>query len=203
MELVAVDPHFNQITVGLYLKGETLTIWTFSKVEGSDVRIRDIRERLCKLADIEPMPGTSNQAKLISANLYDRALKFAFTEAVEKNSPIPEGTISIRDTKSKLTFTVTPEQTDESGWIYIVSAEGDHERPQMRIRAVVGGYMRYGGCERIDWDRFRFKDGERLDRFARLLLPYARNVSAVDDMLAASDMAGQMTTQTLGFSQSM
>ena len=155
------------------------------------------------MADIEPVPGNNHQAQLISANLYDRALKFAFTEAVEKNSAIPEGPISVRDTKSKLTFTVTPEHTDETGCVYIVSAEGEYERPQMRIRAVVGGYMRYGGCERIEWDRFRFKDGERLDRFARVLLPYARNVSAVDDMLAATDLAGQMTTQTLGFSQSM
>jgi hypothetical protein len=72
----------------------------------------------------------------------------------------------------------------------------------MRIMAVVGGYMRYGECERIgkERDRFRFKHGERLDRFARLLLPYARNVSAVDTMLEQSELAGQMTTQTLGFS---
>jgi hypothetical protein len=35
----------------------------------------------------------------------------------------------------------------------------------------------------------------------RVLLPYARNVSAVEQMLEASDQAGQMTTQSLGFSQ--
>ena len=46
---------------------------------------------------------------------------------------------------------------------------------------------------------FPFKHGERLDRFARLLLPYARNVSAVDNMLEQAELAGQMTTQTLGF----
>ena len=61
--------------------------------------------------------------------------------------------------------------------------------------------MRYGECERIgdDRDRFRFKHGERLDRFARLLLPYARNVSASDDAIEQANLAGQMTTQTLGF----
>ncbi len=200
---MAADPHFNDITVGLYLKGRTLTIWTFSQEEGREERIRAIRERLCQLADIDPIEGTDDKATVLSSELYDRALKFAFTEAVERNNPIPDGPISIRDTKSRLTFTVTPEDTDGNGWIYVVSAEGEFNRPQMRIRAVVGGYMRYGECERVEWDRFRFKGGERLDRFARLLLPYARNVSAVDDMLAASDLSGQMTTQTLGFSQSM
>ncbi len=200
---MAADPHFNDITVGLYLKGRTLTIWTFSQEEGREERIRAIRERLCQLADVDPVEGTDDKATVLSSELYDRALKFAFTEAVERSNPIPDGPISIRDTKSRLTFTVTPEDTDGDGWIYAVSAEGEFNRPQMRIRAVVGGYMRYGECERVEWDRFRFKGGERLDRFARLLLPYARNVSAVDDMLAASDLSGQMTTQTLGFSQSM
>ncbi len=203
MELVAADPHFKDITVGLFLKERILTIWTFSLAEGREERIETIRERLCRLADVDAVEGTYNQAEVMSSELYDRALKFAFTEAVERNNPIPEGPISIRDTKSRLTFTVTPEDTGDEGWIYVVSAEGEFDRPEMRIRAVVGGYMRYGDCERLEWDRFRFKGGERLDRFARLLLSYARNVSAVDDMLAASELAGQMTTQTLGFSQSV
>ena len=200
MELVAVDPHFKQITVGLYLKGETLTISTFSTESGTAERISVIRDRLCQLADVEPVSGRSDQARLVSREMYDRALKFAFTEAVEKANPIPAGDISVKDTKSALVFTVKPESSDD-GWVYVVTAAGEFARPDMRIRAVVGGYMRYGECERVDWDRFRFRNGEKLDRFARLLLPYARNVSAVEDLMSASDMAGQMTTQTLGFSQ--
>lgn len=201
IELVAVDPHFHDITVGLYLRDRTLTIYSFAQIEGKEDRIRTIRDRLCALADIEPAPGTHNQAELVSQEFYDRPLRFAFTEAVERDQPIPTGPISVNDTKSKLTFTVTPEHSDEDGWTYRVTAEGDFNRPQMRIMAVVGGYMRYGDCERVgkDRDRFRFKHGERLDRFARLLLPYARNVSAVDNMLEQSELAGQMTTQTLGF----
>lgn len=198
LELVAVDPHFKQITVGLYLKGDILTVATFSSVDGTEERIGVIRDRLCQLADVEPVGGTSHQATLVSDEMYDRALKFAFTEAVEKNNLISTGEISLKDTKSPLTFTVTPDPA-ASGCTYVVSAAGDYARPEMRVRAVVGGYMRYGDCERIDWDRFRFRNGERLDRFARLLLPYARNVSAVEDQMSASDLAGQMTTQTLGF----
>ena len=185
----------------MYLRDRTLTIHTFAQVEGSDKRIATIRERLCALADVEPIPGTYNQASLVSSEMYSRPLRFAFTEAVEKNNPIPSGPITSNDTKSKLVFTVTPEHNDEDGWTYHVTAEGDFARPQMRIMAVVGGYMRYGDCERVgkNRDRFRYQPGERLDRFARLLLPYARNVSAVDNMLEQADLAGQMTTQTLGF----
>ncbi len=189
------------MTVGLYLKERTLTIYSFAQIAGKEKRIEHIRERLCALADIEPVSGTTNQAELVSQEFYDRPLRFAFTEAVERNLPIPTGPITASDNKSKLTFTVTPEHSDELGWTYHVTAEGDFARPQMRIMAVVGGYMRYGECERVgdNRDRFRFKHGERLDRFARLLLPYARNVSAVDNMLEQAELAGQMTTQTLGF----
>lgn len=179
-----------------------MTIHSFAQIEGKEGRIRTIRDRLCQLADVEPVTDTHNQAKLVSQEFYDRPLRFAFTEAVERDQPIPTGPISVNDTKSKLVFTVTPEHSDEEGWTYHVTAEGEFNRPQMRVMAVVGGYMRYGECERVgkDRNRFRFKHGERLDRFARLLLPYARNVSAVDDMLEQAELAGQMTTQTLGFS---
>ena len=198
---MAIDPHFHDITVGLYMLDRTLAIHTFSQVEGTADRIETIRDRLCALADIDPSPNATNQAELISQEFYDRPLRFAFTEAVEKNNPIPTGPISVNDTKSRLTFTVTPEHSDELGWTYHVTAEGEFARPQARIMAVVGGFMRYGECERVgeERDRFRFKHGERLDRFARLLLPYARNVSAVDNMLEQAELAGQMTTQTLGF----
>ena len=183
------------------MRDRTLTIHTFSQIDGTAERIETIRDRLCALADIDPSPNATNQAELISQEFYDRPLRFAFTEAVEKINPIPTGPISVNDTKSRLVFTVTPEHSDELGWTYHVTAEGEFARPRMRVMAVVGGYMRYGECERVgeDRDRFRFKHGERLDRFARLLLPYARNVSAVDNMLEQADLAGQMTTQTLGF----
>ena len=72
----------------------------------------------------------------------------------------------------------------------------------MRIRAAVGGFIRYADCIRIDKDKFAFPDGRRYDKFARLILPLARNISAVEAQLEQADMAGQMNTQTLGFAQS-
>ena len=46
-----------------------------------------------------------------------------------------------------------------------------------------------------------FSDVKKYNKFVKLLLPYARNVSAVENMLSESDSVGQMNTQTLGFSQ--
>ena len=95
---------------------------------------------------------------------------------------------------------MTGSQSDDK-YVYTVTAEGEAPRPQSRIRAVVGGYMRYGECERVAPDSFVFPDNVRHDEMARVLLPFARNVSAIENMLASEELAGQMTTQTLGFSQ--
>ena len=46
-----------------------------------------------------------------------------------------------------------------------------------------------------------FRDQKSHDEYVRVLLPYARNVSAVEQIFEANEQAGQMTTQSLGFSQ--
>ena len=53
----------------------------------------------------------------------------------------------------------------------------------------------------MDKDKFSFEDGRQYDNFARLILPLARNVSAVEAQLEQDELAGQMNTQTLGFAQ--
>jgi hypothetical protein len=204
VELVSRDPNFHDISVGLYLKGQVLTFWTFSTVPGAQDRIRHVRDRAMKLAGMELVPGTHNQARFTCSDTHRKALRFMAAEAVEKppERPIPSGAISTRDNKTRLTFIATP-TLEDGKWTYTVTAEGEAEPPlpQMRIKAVVGGFMRYGDCQRVAENKFAFPCGARHDELARLLISYARNVSAVEEMLAAQELAGQMTTQTLGFAQ--
>ena len=91
---------------------------------------------------------------------------------------------------------------EDGQYVYTVSAEGESDRAAMRVRAAVGGFMRYSGCLRVDKNKFSFPDGKKYDNFARLILPLARNVSAVEAQLEQEEMAGQMNTQTLGFASS-
>ena len=202
LELVSMDPHFHDVTVGLYYTGNVTTVWSFSRVPGIEGRIEQIRDRLVALGGLIPVDGTHDKAVFPSEAIFEKPLRFLFTEAVEKHPSIapPDGPITSPDTKSRLTFKVTGSQSDDK-YVYTVTAEGEAPRPQSRIRAVVGGYMRYGECERVAPDSFVFPDNVRHDEMARVLLPFARNVSAIENMLASEELAGQMTTQTLGFSQ--
>jgi hypothetical protein len=202
IELVSIDPHFHDVSIGLFIKNGLMTISSFSKIDGLAERIEQIRDRCTKLGDVESVEGTTDQLRLISDLYLDRALRFMFTAAVEKDPSIelPSGRISAPDTKTKLTFVITGAEEDGK-YVYTISAEGRAERPEMRVRAAVGGFMRYSDCERVDKNKFSFPDGKRYDNFARLILPIARNVSAVEAQLEQDEMAGQMNTQTLGFAQ--
>ncbi|MEE8046582.1 MAG: hypothetical protein V3T49_07075 [Dehalococcoidia bacterium] len=203
IELVSLDPHFNDVTIGLYIKDGLLTVWSYSTIEGIDTRIEQVRDRCVLLGDVEAVEGTTNQLRLRSELNLDRALRFMFTAAVEKDPAVepPTGRITAPDTKTKLLFVV--EGAEEDGkYVYTVSTEGESDKAVMRVRAAVGGFIRYSDCERIDKNKFAFPDGKKYDKFARLILPLARNVSAVEAQLEQDEMAGQMNTQTLGFSQS-
>jgi hypothetical protein len=205
LELAGIDPHFHDISVGLYLKSGVFTVWTFSRRAGVEARIRQIRDLMCSFGGMGEVPGTINQARYTCGDTHETAMKFLVMECVEKRPDRPqgEGPIVLRDTKTKMTLNVTARQEGGRS-VYAMGAEGEGaDNPAMRLRAVVGGFMRYGGAERVAPHEFAFPCGRRHDPLVRLLLPYARNVSSVEDLLDADALRGQMTTQTLGFSSSV
>ncbi|NCG34860.1 MAG: hypothetical protein GWO78_02550 [Dehalococcoidales bacterium] len=202
LELVSMDPNFHNISVGLFLKNDILTIWSYSKKDGVAKRLNVIRD---KMVDFGGLDTVDDDCKLSipKGSLIPRPLKFLFVKSVEMDpSSVPEtGEVSAKDNKSKLIFHIDGSLENDK-FIYKVSAKGEHDKPILRIRAVVGGFVKYGECINNDIDSFYFPDKKAHDEYVRVLLPYARNVSAVENMLNASEQAGQMTTQTLGFAQS-
>ena len=201
LELVSMDPNFHNISVGLFIKKDILTVWSYSKKEGVESRLNQIRDKMVEFGGLNHLDEDFKMTVPKGA-LIERPLKFLFSQCVEMSpdKKSDKGIITAKDNKTKLTFTVSGSQQKDK-YIYTVSAEGEHEKPGLRIRAVVGGFIKYGECIRNDVDSFHFPDNNAHEEYVRVLLPYARNVSAVEQMLEASDQAGQMTTQSLGFSQ--
>ncbi len=201
LELVSMDPNFHNISVGLFIKNDILTVWSYSKKEGIEKRLNIIRDKMIEFGGLNNLEEDYKMS-IPKGALIERPLKFLFSQCVEM-SPDKEpekGIITAKDNKTKLTFLIKGSQESDK-YLYTVTSEGDHEKPGLRIRAVVGGFMKYGECIRNDVDSFYFPDKKDHEEYVRVLLPFARNVSAVEQMLEASDQAGQMTTQSLGFSQ--
>ncbi|MFL2664659.1 MAG: hypothetical protein ACJ0G8_01655 [Dehalococcoidia bacterium] len=202
IELVSMDPFFNDISIGIFKKKRHLTIWSFSNLPELDKRIEQVRDNCALLGDVDILAGTSDKLMMRTDLYLERALRFMFANAVQKDSKDfkIDGPISAPDTKTKLTFFLDSYE-EGANVVYKVSAEGNHEKVNMRLRAVVGGFIKYASCVKVSQEEFMFPDGKRYDKFARLILPVARNVSATENMLSQTEMQGQMTTQTLGFSQ--
>ena len=201
LELVPIDPNFGDISVGLYVKDGVFTIWTFSNKPGVEARIEKIRDQFVVLGGMKPVDGTYNQAVSPCGQLHVRPVKFLLNQAVGKAPDFapPQGEMSIKDSKSPLLLKVTGEEQDGK-WLYRVSGEGEAPNPAIRLRMVVAGFVRYGEMIKVSDEHVMFPCGARHDELMRLLLPYSRNISSVEGMMAAEALRGQMTTGTLGFS---
>ena len=102
LELVSMDPNFENISVGLYMKDGVCTIWTFSSKAGVSARIEQIRDQLVALGGVEAVEGTTNQVRFACGGLHERAIKFLMSQAVGKAPDFapPQGEMSIRDSRS-------------------------------------------------------------------------------------------------------
>ncbi|MCH9037156.1 MAG: hypothetical protein IH860_07570, partial [Chloroflexi bacterium] len=83
--MVPLDPHFHDISVGLYLKDGICTIWTYSCIPGVENRIANIRDQFVSIGDLEPVAGTDNQLRFSCGHIHLRALKFLLAQAVGKS----------------------------------------------------------------------------------------------------------------------
>jgi hypothetical protein len=172
LEIVPMDPNFHNISVGLYVKDGICTVWTFSQKPGAQERVEQIRDQLVALGGLKPVDGTHNQARFPCGYLHERPVKFLLNQAVGK----------------------APDYA-----VYQISGQGEAPNPAMRLRMVVAGFLRYGEMEKVSDTEVAFPCGQRHDELIRLLLPYSRNISSVEGMIAAEALRGQMTTGTLGF----
>ena len=207
LELVSLDRRFHDISVGLYVKAGICTIWTFSRKEGVEERIREIRDQMIALGGMEAVDGANNQVRFPCGQLHQRTLRFVMSQAVGKAPDYapPQGALAIQDSKSALTIhaELSAELTEAHGGcaVYNVSLEGEARNAAMRLRMVLAGFTRYGEMEQVGESGVTFACGMPHDALMRVLMPYSRNISSVETMMAAEAMRGQMTTGTLGFSQ--
>lgn len=202
LELIPMDPHFHNISIGLYEREGTCTVWSFSRREGVEERIEQIRDQMVTLGGMAAVAGTRNQVRFSCGRLHVKPIGFLLARAVGKapHQPSPSGEIRIRDTKSKLELTAVGRDT-ERGILYEIGAEGEAPNAAARLRMVVKGFVRYGELEQVGDREVAFPCGQRHDELIRLLLPYSRNISAVEGGMEAETLRGHMTTSTLGFSQ--
>ena len=202
LELIPTDKRFNEISVGLYVKNAVFTIWSFSTKPGIEKRIEEIRDLLVSLGGMSPISGTHNQAKFDCGLIHNRPVRFLLSQAVGKDPEYTTSAASMEIKDSKSDLLIRAEGIDKDNIrCYQISATGEARNPAMRLRMIVAGFSKYGEMDKIGDQEVAFECRRNHDGLLRILLPYSRNVSSVETMMQAESMRGQMTTSTLGFSQ--
>ena len=121
LELVPLDKHFENISVGLYVKNKTFTVWSFSNKTGTEERIAQIRNLLVDMGGMEKVHNTNNQAFFACGKPHDRALRFLMSQAVNKppDSEIETVMPEVKDTKSDLK--ISPQHLKEVDPTFTIS----------------------------------------------------------------------------------
>ena len=188
IELVPIDPHFHDITIGLYRQQTVdaatgkdfpaFLVHTYSQISGAVGRIESVRQAMQTLGG---MLRTADGLLYFACNsAHEAACRRVFLEACKLTSdtlaePRP---LSILDKKSQLTITV-----DSTGkGVYRVTAESEGRAAARRISAIAGGLMKLGEMESIETDAkdtVAFGCAMSHDALIGLLLTRAPNVRVV------------------------
>lgn len=177
IELIPMDPHFHEISVGLYCQdGETpkFIAHSYSRKPGASERMAFIRDAMAVLGG---MVQEGDTLAFPCGHEHNASVRRAFLEAgkLATGSELVEKTMSTLDKKSGLTIRVVP----EGGGSYRVIAEGDAKSPERRIRVVGNGLAKLGEMALLAEDQVRYPCGQDHHALTGLLLVRAPNVRAI------------------------
>ncbi|MDE0467910.1 MAG: hypothetical protein OYL97_12725 [Candidatus Poribacteria bacterium] len=208
IELIPIDPHFHDITIGLYRQQITDTnlgkdfpaflVHTYSQISGATERIEEVIQSMQILGGMLKTP--EGLLYFPCKDAHEAACRRVFLEACKlaSNTQAEARPLNILDKKSQLTITV-----DSTGsGIYRVTANGEGRGAARRISAIAGGLMKLGEMEDIETDNkdtVGFACGHSHDALVGLLLIRAPNVRVVlreEEMGAARGVLSAPSQQT-------
>ena len=181
IELIPMDPHFHDITIGLYYRelndGPVFLVHTYSRIEGTEQRIGFVCKAMKILGGME---FTSDGLLRFPCKAkHELACKRIFLEAckVDPDNQIEPRPLNTLDKRSGLNITVLGLRNG----VYQITADGEREIMGKRISAIGGGLIKLGQMheEGKTLDRVAFSCGHAHDAMVGLLLVRAPNVRAV------------------------
>ncbi|MDE0636778.1 MAG: hypothetical protein OXI43_13145 [Candidatus Poribacteria bacterium] len=180
IELVPIDPHFNDITIALYRQQQeeraVFRVHTYSRIEGAATRIEDVVQSMKILGGMQERPD--GLLYFPCGERHEAACRRVFLEAckLEPNTPVEPRPLHTLDKKSKLTITV-----DSMGnGTYRVKSNGEGRPAERRVSAIAGGLIKLGEMEASEEnDTVAFACGQSHDELVGLLLVRAPNVRVI------------------------
>ena len=183
IELVSMDPLFNEISIGLYRQnldsGFEVVVHTYSQRKGARERIAFIAGAMAILGGMKQLPGDYERLRFFSGADLPIAARRVFLEACK----CPSGTevkgrpLNIFDKKSQSQVDVR----SLGNGVYQVTMEAKTDQAVKRAPAIAAGLVKLSGAKLLDAlpPQLGFPDGQSKDALVGLLLVRALNVRAV------------------------
>ena len=181
IELVPLDPHFGDISIGLYRQqddtGPVYQVYTYSRREGVEDRIAFVVKAMGVLGGMEQASG--GRLRFPCGHEHHMGVKRVFLEACKLDpaghaEPRP---LEILDKKSGLQIQVL----SEGDGVYRVTAHGEGKDRERRISFIAGGLMKLAEIDEVSGtlDQVVFPCAHVHDAMIGQLLVRAPNVRAV------------------------
>ncbi|UCD68002.1 MAG: hypothetical protein JSW48_14595 [Betaproteobacteria bacterium] len=181
IELVSMDPHFHDISIGLYEQQHqgkpVYLVHTYSHKEGTEKRINFVVETMKTFGGLES--ADDGLLQFPCGEQHALAIKRVFLDSckVAPQSNATAHPLRIHDKKSGCDVTAESLGNGE----YRLQTEGDPGDGPRRIAAIARGLAKLGEMETYDdqIDKVTFACGQSHDALIGLLLIRAPNVRAV------------------------
>jgi hypothetical protein len=176
VELLSMDPHCHDITIGLYRRETTgrpeYLVHTYSTSAGAAERIDFLQRAIETLAGLEAHAGWLH---FDCGSAHQAAVRRAFLEACKLglSAAVAPRRLAVQD-KSGRTIAAEP----MAGGAYRITANGDEDGRLSKIQSVASGLRKLGEMTATDGtsDQVSFACGHAHELLVGLLLPRALNV---------------------------
>ncbi|MDA0231179.1 MAG: hypothetical protein O3B21_13455 [Proteobacteria bacterium] len=202
IELVSMDKHFHDITLGLYEQPAAdgvpeYLVHSYARKDGTAERIQFVMRAMEVLGGVTSTPG--GRLRFACGDPHRVACKRLFIEASKlPGEALPElRPLAVYDKKAACEMTVQ----SLGGGVYRVSAESGADNIRRRVLAIVGGLCKLGEmAESSADDEASFGCGVAHDALVGMLLVRAPNVRAVlreEDAAAAVGILAAPSAHTV------
>lgn len=195
IELVAMDPHFHDITVALHRAAgadgrPAYDVHSYSTRHGARDRLAGIVAAMREVAGMEAAPESPLRVRFACGAAHEQAVRRAFVEAskLDPGEPPAPRPLEIHDKKTGATIRVLAEGGGRYRAIAVGGAGGGDPKVARRVATLAGGLAKLAGMERVPdaSDQVCFACGRGHDRLVAMLLKLALNARGV---LRAQEMA--------------
>lgn len=184
IELVAMDAHFQDISVALHRAvgadgSPAYDINSYSNISGAGERLEVIAKAMQEVAGLQAVRGAPLRVRFACGDAHEQATRRAFIEAckLDPGEPLAARPMEIYDKKTDATIAVVP----EGGGVYRAGADRAGAKVVRRVATVAGGLVKLAGMEPLpaSIDRVKFACGHDHHKLVAMLLKLALNARGV------------------------